>query len=158
MKLLITALLGTLLPLPATIVDHGPLVHWSDDPSKSTHIVWLERAGQVGVEGKWAVGPAGFGYGDADDATVFPKMQGRFLSIAIRRLVKLPPEVPPNAVLVLRVNYDDGFVAWLGGKEIARRNLNPDATRAASTHEAGNWEDFRLGRIDRLLKIGRAHV
>ncbi len=150
MKHLIAAL-SFLTALHAQVVSHGPIVHWNQDPAKSCQIVWLERSGAKGTEGKWASGPAGFGYGDEDDSTVFAKMKDRFLSIAIRRQIKLPPGVPPDAVLVLRVNYDDAFIAWLGGKEIARRNISPDGTGAAGTHEAGQWEDFRLGRIDRFL-------
>lgn len=151
MKPLFAALLATMVPLHAAVVDHGPLVHWSEDPTKSCDIVWLERSGQTGVEGKWATGPAGFGYGDGDDTTGFNRMKDRFLSIAVRRLVKPPADAPPDAVLVLRVNYDDGFIAWLGGREIARKNINPAGDRAAGTHEAGTWEEVRLGRLDRLL-------
>jgi hypothetical protein len=143
--------LSLLTTLHAGAVGHGPIVHWNQDPAKSCQIVWLERSGVKGIEGKWSVGPAGFGYGDDDDSTVFARMKGRFGSIAIRRRIQLPPGVPPDADLVLRVNYDDGFIAWLGGEEIARKNIAPDGSRAAGTHEAGQWEDIRLGRIGRFL-------
>jgi hypothetical protein len=137
----------------AAVVEHGPLVHWNQDPSKSCQIVWLERNGRVGEEGKWALGPAGFGYGDGDDATVFGRMKDRFLSVAIRTVVKPPADVPPNAVLVLRVNYDDGFIAWLGGREIARRNVSEKdgGTRAAGTHDAAGFENIPLGKMARFL-------
>jgi hypothetical protein len=140
-------------PLSAAVVEHGPLVHWNQDPAKSCRIVWMERAGQSGEEGKWALGPAGFGYGDDDDTTVFGRMKGRFLSLAIRRAVKLPPGADPKAVLVLRVNYDDGFIAWFGDREIARRNIvsKDGKIRAQKSHEAGTWEDIPLGRADRFL-------
>lgn len=151
MKRHLLAALGLLSSLTAAVVEHGPIVHWSQDPTQSTNIVWLERSGQGGVEGKWTTGPAGFGYGDNDDSTVFNRMHGRFISVAIRRHIQLPPGVPGDAVLVLRVNYDDGFIAWLGGKEIARKNITPDGSKAAGTHEAGQFDEFRLGRIDRLL-------
>jgi hypothetical protein len=137
--------------LSAEEAGHDPIVHWNRDPAESCEIFWLERSGEDGMEGKWASGPAGFGYGDEDDSTVFPGMKGRFLSIAIRRHVKHPPGVPGDAELVLRVNYDDGFIAWLGGKEIARRNIAPNGARADSSHEAGEWEEILLGRMDRLL-------
>lgn len=113
----------------------------------------MERAGQPGEEGKWLVGPAGFGYGDGDDATAFGRMKDRFLSVAIRNLVKIPPEAPADAVLVLRVNYDDGFIAWLGGREIARRNIRESdgKVRAAGVHEAGVWESIPIGKMSQYL-------
>ncbi len=150
MKYFLTTL-SLLTALHAGVVSHGPIVHWNQDPTKSCEIVWLERSGGKAIEEKWSAGPAGFGYGDDDDSTVFSGMKDRFGSIAIRRRIHLPPGVPPEAVLVLRVNYDDGFIAWLGSNEIARKNIAPDGSRAAGTHEAGQWEDIRLGRIDRFL-------
>lgn len=38
-------------------------------------------------------------------------MKGRFGSIAIRSKINLPSGIPPDAVLFLRVNYDEGFIA-----------------------------------------------
>jgi hypothetical protein len=60
-------------------------------------------------------------------------------------LVRAPFVVASNASfasLTLRVSYDDGFVAWLNGTEIARRNapatllFNSAATNTASTSES----------------------
>lgn len=134
-------------------VGHGPIVHWNQDPTKACDVVWLERSGAAGIEGKWSFGPAGFGYGDDDDATVFSQMKNRYQSLAIRRELKLPPEVPADAVLILRVDYDDAFVAWLDGKEIARKNMRGTGkdSSVASSHNAGQAEDIRLGRVDRFL-------
>jgi len=35
------------LPTLAGAVIHGPLVHWSEDPAKSTNIVWIEKDGRA---------------------------------------------------------------------------------------------------------------
>lgn len=83
-------LLSLFATLNAEEAGHDPIVHWNRDPAESCEIFWLERSGQDGMEGKWASGLGGFGYGDDDDSTVFPGMKDRFLSIAIRRHVKLP--------------------------------------------------------------------
>jgi acid phosphatase type 7 len=153
MKTLFCYSLLLLAPLRSALVEYGPIVHWNQDPTKSCRIVWIERADQVGEEGKWAIGPAGFGYGDDDDTTIFGKMQDRFSSLAIRREVKLPPDTDPNAELVLRVTYDDGFIAWLDGREIARRNVvsKDGKTRAEKSHEAGRWEEILVGKAHRFL-------
>ena len=158
MRLLSAIFLLTAHTVSAAVIEHGPIVHWNQDPGKACRIVWLDRAGSSAIEGKWSRGPAGFGYGDGDDATQFSNMRGRFTSIAIRRAVGIPAGLPPDAALFLRVNYDDGFIAWLGGKEIARRNITQGdgPLRAANSHEAGKWEEIPLGKLTDHPKLAGA--
>jgi hypothetical protein len=140
--------------LAAVEFDHGPLVQWTGDPTTTAQIRWLERAESNVVEGRWASGPAGFGYGDGDDATVLSGMAKRYDRLAIRRKVALPAALSAEARLFLRVNYDDGFIAWLGGKEVARRNVEAGADGALKVpedHEAGKWEEIELGTAGELL-------
>jgi hypothetical protein len=140
--------------LAAVEFDHGPLVQWTGDPSTTAQIRWLEPAETAAVEGRWASGPAGFGYGDGDDATVLSGMAKRYDRVAIRRKIAPPPGVPGEARLYLRVNYDDAFIAWLGGKEVARRNVGTGANGAVKVtddHEAGKWEEIELGKAAGLL-------
>jgi hypothetical protein len=87
----------------------------------------------------WLRGPTGIGYGDGDDATVLDDMRGRYVSIYTRRLFYVEnPEV--LASVVLRMDYDDGFVAYINGVEIARNNVtgSPPAFSALADepHEA----------------------
>lgn len=144
--------------MAAGAVGHGPLVHWNQDPTKTCGIVWLEGAGDAGKEGAWASGPAGFGYADGDDATVFKGMRGKYTRVSIRCRVA-PVAADPEARLILRVNYDDAFVAWLDGREVARRNVVElqGALRAAGSHDAGKWEDIPIGKVD-LLSGGNGAV
>lgn len=67
----------------------------------------------------WPTGRAGFGYGDGDDATVLRDMQGRYVSVYLRRSIPIDLSVEADEVL-LEVAYDDGYVAYLNGEEIAR--------------------------------------
>ncbi len=97
----------------------------------------------------WAEGPSGFGYGDGDDATVLSDMQNAYLSLYTRRSFEV---VQPSAFdrLELTVDWDDGFVAYVNGLEVARRNVagtpgTPvphDGT--ATSHEAGAPETIQL--------------
>lgn len=150
--------LGLVMAAAAGPVEHGPLVHWNQDPSKSCGIVWMNPAGEPGRENAWSIGPAGFGHADGDDATVFNGMRNRYESIAIRCRV-LARDPVPGARLVLRVNYDDGFIAWLDGREIARRNVveSKGVMRAAGPHDAGKWEEIPIGRVEDLAG-GRGSV
>jgi len=134
---------------------HGPIVLWHTNPQNSARIVWIEETGRGrGVEGQWSVGRGGFGYGDDDDQTVFPGMKDGYLSLAIRRAVELPPKLGREARLVLEVNYDDGFVAWLDGREVARRHVEGrgEEMKATARHEAGAWEAIPLGTVGDLIR------
>jgi hypothetical protein len=87
----------------------------------------------------WLSGPGGIGYGDGDDATVLSDMQNGYTTVYMRRLFDVPN---PAAItgLELKVDYDDGFVAYLNGTEVARRNVpagfRPYNSTASVTHEA----------------------
>ena len=87
----------------------------------------------------WLSGPSGFGYGDGDDATVLSDMQNAYSTVYTRRLFDVPD---PAAIhgLDLKVDYDDGFVAYLNGIEVARRNapsgVPPYNALAPTLHEA----------------------
>ncbi len=107
----------------------------------------------------WLLGPSGFGYGDGDDATVLSDMQGAYTSVYIRRKFHVDD---PNAIasLMLRVDYDDGFVAYLNGVEVARANVSgsPPAFNAlaSSDHEAsgGDFSPQPVGEFDISSQIG----
>ena len=64
----------------------------------------------------WSQGISGFGYGDDDDATLVPE---NTISVYLRKTFEI---IDLNAIERLRldIDYDDGFVAYLNGQEIAR--------------------------------------
>ncbi len=88
-------------------------------------------------DSSWSEGPSGFGYGDGDDATIIPNT----ISLHIRKrfIVADPDEI---TFILLHVDYDDGFVAYLNDVEIARANVGepgdhpPFDQSASGEHEA----------------------
>jgi hypothetical protein len=109
-------------------------------------------------DSSWETGPAGFGYGDAGLATILSDMQGRYATVYIRKEFFVA-SVMSNAVVELSVNYDDGFIAYLNGKEVARRNM-PAGTATYQTltpiaHEVGTPETISLGTAGDLLRAGK---
>ncbi|MBN1418187.1 MAG: IPT/TIG domain-containing protein [Planctomycetes bacterium] len=70
----------------------------------------------------WESGPTGIGYSDDDDATLLEDMQNNYWSVFLRIDFEVP-EALEGAVWILRVRYDDGFVAYIDADEVARRNL-----------------------------------
>ncbi len=92
----------------------------------------------------WLEGPSGFGYGDGDDSTLLDDMEGRYVSVYFRRAFTVPDQLRIRR-LVLSVDYDDAFVAYLNGVEVARANVNGTPPRynvqAARDHEASSGDN-----------------
>lgn len=83
----------------------------------------------------WLQGMGGFGFGDGDDSTVIPNG-----NISVYTIIKfMVPDVSKILSAQLHMDYDDGFVAYLNGTEIARSNLTgtpPAWNELAFSHEA----------------------
>jgi hypothetical protein len=109
-----------------TVIDRGEEWRYTI-PDANTSTQWRE----VGFDdSSWDLGPSGFGYGDMDDATEIPPV----ISIFLRKTFDLEdPSIISKAVLHL--DYDDAFVAFINGKEVARSGIegNPPAYNAAAS-------------------------
>ena len=101
----------------------------------------------------WEQGASGFGTGFIDGATELADMPLAYRSLYLRKT--FPVEDPASIQwVVLRIDYQGGFVASLNGTEIARRNMpgEPNAPVAfnliAPPHSTGIPEEIDLS--DRL--------
>ena len=87
-------------------------------------------------DNSWMIGTGGFGFGDFDDGTIIAPTP----SVFMRKTFVADTSEIMNAIFFM--DYDDGFVAYLNGVEIARANLAGNDTRpewnalAKSAHEA----------------------
>jgi len=101
----------------------------------------------------WAEGPSGFGYGDNDDATLVPAGTN---AVFLRRVFSIAdPASLPN--LVLQIDYDDGFVAYLNGVRIASANFSGDpdySSWSQGGHEAGDPVRYPIEDFQSLLQPG----
>lgn len=98
---------------------------------------------------EWLSGPTGIGYADNDDATVLEDMQAAngnagYVAFFARRVFTVT-NLGAISTLGLDIDYDDGFVAYLNGVEVARRGLGADGSPvafnlAAVAREAGAAE------------------
>ena len=74
--------------------------------------------------------------------------------------VRFEVDDPVVEGLVLRVKYDDGYVAWLNGVEVARRNVAPGVPgwrSEAQVHDDGaavRFEDLDISRFADDLRMG----
>lgn len=92
-------------------------------------------------DGTWSVGPTGIGFGDNDDNTTINSTISVFLRCDFRI-----DDVQQIGDLFLHIDFDDGFVAYLNGEEIARENLGNAGsaisynTTASDNHEAQMYQ------------------
>jgi hypothetical protein len=104
------------------IIDHleSPVYPWnwwtyfvpSSQPDASWNEIGFDDSG-------WGAGNGGFGFGDGDDGT---DVGGGVMSVYSRTIFEL--EEPEDVTfMLLNIDYDDAFVCYLNGVEIARANI-----------------------------------
>jgi len=72
-------------------------------------------------DSKWKSGKTGFGYGDGDDNTRLENMYGNFDKVYIRSSFSFEKGSRP---LHLYMYFDDAFIAYVNGKEVARSSVD----------------------------------
>jgi len=100
-------------------------------------------------------------FGDDDDSTVVPLVP----SVYVRKIFFIE-DIENISAAVLHVDYDDGFVAYLNGIEIARANIGgvvnvpPTYDELAISYvepvikEGGNPKAFNILNYQSLLRTG----
>ena len=104
-------------------------------------------------DSEWATGEAGFGFGDGDDRTVLNDMRGNYQRIYIRATFDGRATADADK-LILMMNFDDAFIAYLNGKEILRANIGEGSGATASninSHEAEGYEPLEIKNFRTLL-------
>lgn len=112
-------------------------------PSASTSMNWMKPDF---IPSGWGQGKAGFGFGGNDDATIIPS---NAMAVYIRKSFILPAGFHYQDI-ALQVDYDDGFVAYLNGVEIGRKNIAGIPTWNSGTttsHEAMIYSGGKPQRI-----------
>ncbi len=106
-------------------------------------------------DGSWKSGRAGFGYGDSDDETPLEDMRNRYTAVYIRNLFNIE-RIDDIDSLYLYVSYDDGFIAYLNGHQVAAAavKLDGDGIRVEQ-HEANGYELFVIHNAKALVRRGQ---
>lgn len=87
----------------------------------------------------WLSGKSGFGYGDNDDSTIIQNVQ----SLYVRKTFYVD-DINKVVDAVLHVDYDDGFVAYLNGQEIARANIGIAGVTPAYNESATSFVEPQI--------------
>lgn len=105
-------------------------------PAVQGEAEWFDPAYDDGAG--WGSGESGFGYGGNGEKKLFDDMLNDYLSVFFRTKF-----VVTNLAAIQQLNlgadYDDGFVAYLNGVEIARRNM--PAGPVDHLTPASEWRD-----------------
>jgi hypothetical protein len=117
-------------------------------PDESTSLQWMYPGFN---DVSWNADQGGFGYGDGDDLTLIPEDK---VSVFTRISFEIK-DVSKIVTAILNVDFDDGFVAYLNGNEIARDNINTVAwnSTATASHEALLFQGKRP--YDRVLNMAQ---
>ena len=109
----------------------------------------------------WQSGAGPFGFGYTQTTNLQTPMLGKTPVVYLRREFTVSGANAGSTLpLELLINYDDGFVAYLNGQEIARRNTGAAGTFAWHTQEAFNVktaagaETIALGAANTKLLTG----
>ncbi len=105
----------------------------------------------------WELGRGGFGYGDGDDGTTINPVASVYIRLNFNII-----DLENISRAILHVDYDDAFVAYLNGHEIARANIGTigvkpkysdlaDTYREAQMYSGGSPELFFIHN-DTLFK------
>ena len=141
------------------IVDLGPgwkYFKGTQEPVRYRRTITPEWTTEEFDDASWLNGSTGIGYGDGDDATVLRDMRNNYSSVYLRRSFVLP-ENTDLTKLALSINYDDGYVAFLNGREIARSSNMEEAGNPPRYTEtaSSNHEVTEQGDEVSLLRYGR---
>ena len=138
-----------------TLINQGDVFRYiipTSNPSTSWVNLGFNDSG-------WLQGASGFGYADGDDTTIIPNGTR---SVFVRKVFAVN-DLEMMDKLWLDIDYDDGFVAYINGVEIARANIvgNRPSYNAGtiSDREATMWQSgsptrFPINNFQELLNNG----
>jgi len=111
----------------------------------------------------WQIGTCGVGYGDGDDNTLIGE-DGSVYSVYTRIEFNVA-DVTEVTLAELQVDYDDGFIAWINGVEVARSlsmigvtpewNASTSAQHESSQANPPTYENFDISAFIGSLVDGK---
>ena len=144
----------TLVSLSAekrVLIPQGPIAAAWQGGTNFDDSAWRAGSGKVGFDLAWN--------SDLDlGLDLQEEMWNQNTSCYVRIPFDITGDPPAYQTLILKIWYDDGFIAYLNGVEIARANALKDATwesHASHAHEAGTVPDvFDVSAHRHLLQAG----
>ena len=126
----------------AQVIDHWETVIYNTDQcsyfvgNSEPNANWANTSFNTS---SWSKGSGGIGYEDEDDNTIIPQTR----SLYIRTNFTLV-DASVIKYIVLNADYDDAFVAYLNGTEIARSNIGTVGVRPSYNTYANTYHEANL--------------
>jgi len=146
LTLLAFVIAGTAAPLP--LVNHGEA--WRYHKGTNAPVADWKTIPDAALAGDWLPGNGGFGYADnapetANCQTLLPDMSGSYTTLYLRRQFALTNAAAADEHLFLRMDWDDGYIAWLDGNYLASVNVGGAPAEPANTASANGGHESSLG-------------
>ena len=138
-----------------TLINQGDLFRY-EIANENIEDDWITNSFD---DDEWEIGNSGFGFSDNDDNTVIPNGT---IAVYLRKNFTIQNANDIDRLL-LDIDYDDGFVAYINGVEVARANVSGSPPSYDTTtnieHEAqmywgGSPERFIIENADEFLVDG----
>ena len=138
-----------------TLINQGELFRY-EIANENIEDDWISNSFD---DDEWGIGNTGFGFSDNDDNTVIPNGT---IAVYLRKNFTIQNANDIDRLL-LDIDYDDGFVAYINGVEVARANVSGSPPSHDTTtnieHEAqmywgGSPERFIIEDADEFLFDG----
>ena len=149
------------------VVAEGDSAAWFVPTDNTLGLTWTEAAFD---DATWSTGPTGIGYENtpADYANLIqtrvrPQETCATCTTVMARMEFTVDDLANVDQINLRMKYDDGFVAYINGQEVARKNVTgtPNFNSSASDHPDGSavvFEDSLISVEPGLLNAGSDNV
>ena len=138
-----------------TLINQGDLFRY-EIANENIEDDWITNSYD---DDEWGIGNSGFGFSDNDDNTTIPNGT---IAVYLRKNFTIQNANDIDRLL-LDIDYDDGFVAYINGVEVARANVSGSPPSYDTTtnieHEAqmywgGSPERFIIEDADEFLIDG----
>ena len=134
-------------------IDHWETVIYSND-------IWKYHPGftEPGAgwntfsfnDSSWLQGPGGIGYGDGDDNTTIGQTVSLFLRIKFNII-----DTSEIESAILNIDYDDAFVAYINGIEVARAGISGTPPTYNQTAEIDHEAQMYIGGLPEAFMIDK---
>ncbi len=117
------------------LVNHGD--SWRYHKGTNAPQADWKTVSDAGLDATWAVGNGGFGYSTdnpgetVDCQTILSDMQNRYTTFYMRQQFTITNAIAVDQHIMLRMDWDDGYIAWLDGNYLT--NVNGAVTELANT-------------------------
>src|SRR5262245_50695256 len=113
-----------------------------------------KTAADANLDATWLSSNGGFGYADNTTETsrcqtILSDMRGSYSTVYMRKAFQISSGVDTNLHLLLTMDWDDGFIAWLDGEYLTSSFVNGAPAEpafnavASGSHESSNGDSSR---------------